>query len=255
VTGTPGMRKMEGLCRIISETPGGKKACRQHRKEKTMRLYPVSLNVHGRLCVVIGSGEVARRKIESLLAAGARVKACSPDPPGLEGIEWIGRTYARGDLEGAFLAIAATDNREVNREVSREAQERGIPVNVVDDPELSTFHVPSLVSRGDLQISVSTGGRCPSLARAMRRELENLYGPEYEEYLDALERARQQIIATFPPGKRGELMAGLIEQADIVGFIKTGKPERARELIEQIISLQKARFEKQEGASQGDTPC
>jgi precorrin-2 dehydrogenase/sirohydrochlorin ferrochelatase len=208
-----------------------------------MPLYPVALCVSGRLCVVIGGGEVAERKIEALVKAGAMVRVISPDPPPSEGIEILTRTYRKGDLEGAFLAIAATDDREVNIAVSREAGERGIPVNVVDDPALCTFFVPSVITRGELQLSISTGGKCPSLAKRIRRELEDLYGEDYGEYLQIMGEARREIIARFPSEMRSELMEEILARADILGLIRARRLDGAREVIREILAGQEARPE------------
>ena len=101
------------------------------------------------------------------------------------------RPYREGDLEGAFLAFAATNRREVNAAVAREAQERGVPVNVVDEPSEGDFALPSTLRRGQLQVAVSTGGASPTLARRIRRELEGLFRYEWAGVVEALHRARR----------------------------------------------------------------
>ena len=101
------------------------------------------------------------------------------------------RPYREGDLEGAFLAFAATDRREVNAAVAWEAQERGIPVNVADEPSEGDFVLPSTLRRGQLQVAVSTGGASPTLAQRIRLELEDIFGYEWAGVVEALHRARR----------------------------------------------------------------
>ena len=101
------------------------------------------------------------------------------------------RPYREGDLEGAFLAFAATDRREVNAAVAWEAQERGIPVNVADEPSEGDFVLPSTLRRGQLQVAVSTGGASPTLAQRIRLELEDIFGYEWASVVEALHRARR----------------------------------------------------------------
>lgn len=172
------------------------------------------IDLSGRLSVVVGGGTVAERKVETLLGFGAEILVVSPTlTPSLEELYRTGRIlverrpYREGDLERAFLAIGATDDREVNRRLSEEAKRRGIPVNIVDDPLLSTFIAPSIVKRGDLVIAISTGGASPALAKRIRQELEEHYGEEYGEALQALqqfrERAKREI---FDPERRQDFL-------------------------------------------------
>jgi siroheme synthase-like protein len=144
--------------------------------------------------VVIGGGEVADRKARKLLQARAEVVVISPEvKPELESIaaEVRRRQYREGDLEGAFLAFAATDLRDVNAAVAREAREKGIPVNVADEPAEGDFALPSTLRRGRLQIAVSTGGASPALARRIRQELEDAFGFEWAGVVEELSRARR----------------------------------------------------------------
>jgi precorrin-2 dehydrogenase / sirohydrochlorin ferrochelatase len=128
------------------------------------------------------------------LQARARVVVISPDvSPELASmaVEVRQRPYREGDLEGAFLAFAATDRREVNAAVAWEAQERGIPVNVADEPSEGDFVLPSTLRRGQLQVAVSTGGASPTLAQRIRLELEDIFGYEWAGVVEALHRARR----------------------------------------------------------------
>ena len=137
---------------------------------------------------------MASRKASKLLQAGAEVVVVSPEVlPELAGmgVEIQHRIYEYGDLEGAILAFTATDSREVNAAVAREAKERGVPVNVADSPSEGDFAVPSTLRRGDLQVAVSTGGASPTLARRIRNELEETFGPEWAGIVEEFGTARR----------------------------------------------------------------
>ena len=157
-------------------------------------LYPIFLDLSGRRCVVVGGGEVANRKARKLLQARARVVVISPEL-GAElesvAVEIHRRPYREGDLEGACLAFVATNSREVNAAVAREAKERGVPINVADKPSEGDFALPSTLRRGRLQVAVSTGGASPTLARRIRDELEEAFGPEWAGIVERLNAARR----------------------------------------------------------------
>jgi precorrin-2 dehydrogenase/sirohydrochlorin ferrochelatase len=181
--------------------------------------YPVCLILHGRKAVVVGAGKVAHRKIGSLLAVGAGVTVIAPAPCeevralALAGaIELQPRRYRRGDLRGAFLAVVATDQEAVNARVSADARKLGIPVNVVDRPELCSFTLPAVARRGNLSFTVSTGGRCPSLARILRDEVEKAFGPEYGVLLDRMGRLRAAMLSLgWETGRVNRALTGLFE--------------------------------------------
>ncbi len=140
-----------------------------------MIYYPVFFDLTRRLVVVVGGGKVALRKARALVEAGARVKVVAPRrEPEFEAlpVEYIPRPFEPSDLDGAFLAYAATDNRAVNALVAAEAKRRGIPVNVADAPAECDFIVPSRIRRGKVQIAVSTSGEDPSRAVELRKKIE-----------------------------------------------------------------------------------
>ncbi len=167
---------------------------------------PITLTgLETKLCIVVGGGAVAERKVESLLAAGARVRVIAPAATDAlttlarDGkIEWLPCVYRDGDLEGAFLVVAATDDAEVNHAVARQATTRGLLVNVVDDPAWCNFTAPAVVRRGDLTIAISTGGDAPALAGHLRAELEWQFGDEWSAYIEWLARLRGRIAARYP---------------------------------------------------------
>jgi siroheme synthase-like protein len=157
------------------------------------RYFPVYLDIARRSCVVVGGGEVALRKVQSLLDCEAAVTVVSPAfCDGLAqlaqqgAVNLVQRKYRRGDLEGAMLAIAATDERETNVEVSREAREKGVPA-------ISDFIVPSYFSRGDITLAVSTAGASPALARKIRSQLQMEFGEEYAVLVRVVNDVRMKI--------------------------------------------------------------
>ncbi|MBI2913798.1 MAG: bifunctional precorrin-2 dehydrogenase/sirohydrochlorin ferrochelatase [Chloroflexi bacterium] len=165
-----------------------------------MRYYPVFLDIAGKPVVVIGGGEVALRKVEGLLEAGARVTVVSPElHPDLASLiaggraRHIARGYRAGDLEGYTLAFVGTDDRSVNAAVAREGKERGVWVNAVDDPPNCDFIMPGVVRRGDIIVAVSTSGGSPAMARKMREELEAFLTEDYALLLELAAEVRAEL--------------------------------------------------------------
>lgn len=195
-----------------------------------MKYYPIFLELKDRPVVVVGGGEVAERKVKSLVNAGAAVTVVSPGlTPGLSrltragAIDHIRRGYETADLTGAFLVIGATDDGAVNERVAADARYRGIPVNVVDEPNLSTFIMPAVISRGDLQICVSTGGRSPALARHLRQRLEEEFGPEYERYVQVVGQFRERLRVRESDPERRRQAYGRLLASDLPERLKRGR--------------------------------
>ena len=170
------------------------------KKKDTTAYYPISLNISGRKCVVVGGGEVALRKVRALLEHDANVEVISPDLcPELaqlsasERISVHNHGYETSDLAGAFLAIAATNDVEINQQVAEEARSKVILVNVVDDAENSDFIVPSYLRRGGLTIAVSTSGQSPALARKIRTRLEKEITKQYGPLTHVIGEVRSEI--------------------------------------------------------------
>jgi uroporphyrin-III C-methyltransferase/precorrin-2 dehydrogenase/sirohydrochlorin ferrochelatase len=170
-----------------------------------MELLPIFVNVRGRLCLVVGGGEVATRKVALLREAGARVKVVSPTLTdelarlaAERRIEARKGRFEEADLEGAHLVVAATGDRATNARVSELAQGRRLPVNVVDQPELCTFVVPSIIDRSPVVIAVSTGGAAPVLARLVRARLETLIPATYGRLAALAAAFREKVKAHFP---------------------------------------------------------
>jgi siroheme synthase-like protein len=163
-----------------------------------MGYLPIFLDLGGRLCLVIGGGDFAEAKVRALLDAGAIITIVSREAT--DGIKLqaaggkvhhLAREYEYGDLRGKSLAYVATENSEIARAAAKEARELGIPLNVVDNPESSTFISPATFRRGDLQIAISTGGSSPAVASMLRHRLEQQIGPGYALVLEIMRRTRQ----------------------------------------------------------------
>ena len=166
-----------------------------------MKYFPINLDIRDKPVVIIGGGAVAARKCVALLDAGARVTVIAPDlNERLAALREQGvivhraLEYRVGDLSGAFLAFAVTDDSQVNRAVAGEARTLGILADIGDDPESGSFTMPALVRRGELLLAVSTGGASPALARRIRTELEDRYGPEYGLAVELLARLREKLL-------------------------------------------------------------
>ena len=166
-----------------------------------MKTYPIFAVIENKPCLVVGGGAVGERKVADLMAAGARVTVVSrtltPELAALADqgeIRYLPEDFTEAQVEGMALVMAATDDPKVNAKVSAAAQARAIWVNVADDPEHCTFIVPAQVRRGELTLAISTGGASPALARQLREELEQHFGPEYGPYLDLLQRVRTRLL-------------------------------------------------------------
>jgi precorrin-2 dehydrogenase/sirohydrochlorin ferrochelatase len=209
---------------------------------KNLKYFPILMDIHGRAVVLVGAGKVAQRKCLSLVKAGADVMVIAPElSSGMkklaaEGkIRHMEREYRRGDLKNATLVFAATDNQDVNKTVAEEAAQLGIPANIADSPEISTFISPSIVSRGDLVISVSTGGKSPVMAQKIRQELEAAYGPEYDPTLRLLSAVREKLLTE----KRGsqynkKLIAELVSR-NLPGLFRKKSYNEIDRLLGEIL--------------------
>lgn len=207
-----------------------------------MRYYPLYLDLKEKLCAVVGGGEVAERKVGSLLEAQACVLVISPRiTPALrdlweEGlIEWREEEFAERDIPELFLVIGATDDARLNLRVSAWARRQKALVNLVDDAAGSDFIVPSWISRGDLTIAISTGGKSPALARKIREDLEVQYGQEYAELLGLLGEVRGEVITRTPDLRAREAIFRAVVTSDILQLLRQGKKALAMEKMRSII--------------------
>lgn len=171
-----------------------------YHRECMTNFYPVFLNLTGRRCVVVGGGQIAEGKISKLLDSGAKTVVISPDAtPGIRNfskrgaVELRNRKYQAGDLDGAFLVIAATNDRVVNQEIFEESEKLGVLLNAVDDMPRCSFIAPSIVERGPVTIAISTGGASPALARKLRETLDDSQELSWTDATTVLSEARQMI--------------------------------------------------------------
>ncbi|MEW6446762.1 MAG: bifunctional precorrin-2 dehydrogenase/sirohydrochlorin ferrochelatase [Bacillota bacterium] len=204
-------------------------------------LYPAFIKLKDRRCLVVGGGRVAARKVRMLLNCGARVCVVSPEVTeelaawaAAGEVEWVKRGFQEGDTAGAFLAISATDDREVNARVARECTERNILLNVVDQPEFCNFYVPSVFRRGQLTVAISTGGKSPLLARRLRERLEGVFPPVFGEFLDYLGAVREEVITRYP-GTKEELLEEIVSP-QVLTCIEKNDFDRAKELVEGVLN-------------------
>ncbi len=170
--------------------------------------FPMLVNLAGRKCLVVGAGAVAAAKIEGLLLCGADVEVVSPRAaPAIQRLAragrlvWRRKAFSRRDVQGKFLAIAATNSSKINEAVFRACAARGVLCNSVDDPEHCDFIYPAVARRGPLQIAISTGGRSPALAARLRRELERQFGPEWGAWVEDLGLRRDELLKGKMPEK------------------------------------------------------
>jgi precorrin-2 dehydrogenase/sirohydrochlorin ferrochelatase len=205
--------------------------------------YIACLKLTGRRCLVVGGGAVGLEKVEGLLACGADVTLIAPDAVqelreyACEGsIGFEQREYGGpADLEGVFMAIAATDDTEVNIAVFRDAERRAMLVNVVDVPPLCNFILPAIVRTGPLAIAISTAGASPALAKRMKREIERQFGEPYARLAVLLNEARGWAKGTLPTYQdRREFFEGIVNgDPDPVALLRDGDERAVRELIAQ----------------------
>jgi len=207
-----------------------------------MSFYPICLDLKGRPCVVVGGGRVSERKVLGLLSCSAQVSVISPTLTAEllrrhnEGsIVWIDREYRPGDLKQAFLVIAATDDKETQKQVYEEAAAHNLLLNVADVPRLCNFILPATVRRGDLFISISTAGKSPALARKLRMELEKKFGVEYRALVDILGVIRPVILASGLAQSDNEQLFKQLLHDDMADWIRAGDWSRLENHFEKVL--------------------
>ena len=190
-----------------------------------MSLFPIFLKLTGRPCVVVGAGHLAESKIASLRAADARVTVIAPEAsaPITEQaaageLKLHRRPYRHGDLAGAFLVVAATNDPAVNRAVFAEATATGVLCNAVDDPPFCDFYFPSVVRRGDLQIAISTAGNSPALAQQLRKDLNEQLPLDLGDWLADLGNLRREVVASEPLNEERRLILHELAQRQVCSY-------------------------------------
>ena len=201
-----------------------------------MSLFPIFLKLAARPCVVVGAGNIAESKIESLLIAEASVTVIAPEAlprvrAWAEGgdLRWEQREWRPGDTEGAFLVVAATATAAVNRAVYAEASAANILCNAVDDPPFCDYYFPSVVRRGELQIAISTAGESPALAQRLRKEINAALPLDTGEWVMELGRLRREVTAVEPVGEERKLLLHELAQREVCGFAECPSRMRAKQ--------------------------
>jgi precorrin-2 dehydrogenase / sirohydrochlorin ferrochelatase len=228
----------------------GKPCVCQHRLElcdqscvadmMSTTFYIACLKLTGRRCLVVGAGSIGLEKVDGLLAASASVHVIAPEAcdeirqlAAAGDLEWTARDFRPGDLEGHFLAIAATDDTEINIAVFEEAERRAMLCNVVDVPPLCSFILPAIVRQGPIAIAISTAGASPALAKRMKGEIAELFGPAYAELAELLNDARGWAKATLPTyEERKVFFEGIVNgDPDPIALLRGGDRDGVRRLI------------------------
>jgi precorrin-2 dehydrogenase / sirohydrochlorin ferrochelatase len=207
-----------------------------------MMFYPVYLNLKNKRVVVIGGGEVAERKIESLLGTDASIIVISPQvTPRIQTLaeqNQIGlhvRAYAPGDCDGATLVLSATDDLKASEQVFRDATKAGAWVNTADQPSRCGFIMPAVVRRGDVTIAISTGGTSPGLAARLRQKIAGIIGPEYGQLARLLSQARPGIREYVQDARERKALHDRILDSDIIDLLKQNDTAGAERLLREII--------------------
>ena len=207
-----------------------------------MRYYPIYLDVKDRKCLVVGGGAVGTRKVETLLECGAKVTVVSIDASeklkklsnsGL--IRLKERAFQTDDLESVFLVVVATDDEDLNVKVHAAAERRRVLCNIADRPEACNFILPSIVSRGDLTIAISTSGKSPAFAKKLRKQLEAQFGDEYAEFLKLMGAIRKKLLSKdHEPEAHKHLLERLIE-TDLVQMLKNADTDAINTLLLEVL--------------------
>lgn len=198
--------------------------------------------------VIIGGGEVAARKVLDLLEAGALVKVVSPEFTDeiIKSVDLysgkvvlLKRKYEKNDLEGAYIVFSATNDSSVNAEVFREAEERGILINAVDDPPNCSFYVPSFVRKGDLLIALSTAGASPAMAARLRREIEKYIPENIDLILEKLKAARSllkedECFSCTESAERGSILKKIVSDDKLLEALNACSDE---EMIDFLLGV------------------
>ncbi len=207
-----------------------------------MAFYPICLDIGGRRCVVIGGGKVAERKVAGLLECGATVSVVSPELSeplrclaDRGGINWVARPYQPGDLAGAFLVIAATDDPAVQEAVHTEAEQGNLLLNVADVPKWCNFILPATTRQGELTIAVSTAGKSPALARKLREGFDREFGVEYAVLVELLGELRQVVLGRGMSHQQNKELFQQLVEADLAAWLRAGEWQRLRDHVRQLL--------------------
>lgn len=209
-----------------------------------MRYYPIFVNLEQKDCLVVGAGEVGKRKIQSLIDSGAGSVTIVDTRPAdsdmesiisLENVHFESREFLESDLDGKFLVIACTSSEDVNWHISNLCAERGILCNIVDQPEKCSFIVPATVKRGDLTVAISTAGKSPAMAKRIRRELQENFGDEYANLLTAMGRIRPLLLELGLETKENTTVFRALVNSNLLDAMKVHNLDAAKEILKESL--------------------
>lgn len=209
-----------------------------------MHTYPIFVNLADKRCLVVGAGGVGKRKIQSLVDAGAGridvIDTMAPDEAlssllDHENVNFINREFREDDLDDVFLAIVCTSNKTVNDHISKLCQRRGTLCNIADQPEAGSFIVPASVRRGDLTITVSTNGKSPAMARRVRRELQETFGDEYAHLLTVMGRVRPLMLALGLDTTENTAVFRALTESPLLEALRDKHLDSAGEILKQSL--------------------
>jgi siroheme synthase-like protein len=207
-----------------------------------MKYYPIHLDLKDRAVLVVGGGEIAEGKTEQLIAAGACVRVVSPELT--ERLrEWARQgviahrmaVFDESDLQGVILVISATGSQTVNQAVAQASARRGLLYNVVDQPSLCSFITPALVTRGQLQISISSGGGSPALAQRVKREVAALIGEEYSALLELAAEMRTEAKRRVPDFEKRRALLHAFVESEALELLRAGRRDEARRIAAKLL--------------------
>jgi precorrin-2 dehydrogenase/sirohydrochlorin ferrochelatase len=207
-----------------------------------MKFFPIFLKISGRSCLVVGGGDVGTRKVNSLLASGAYVTVVSKDISDelkelvdRGKVKYLEGAFSPDHLSGIFLCIVAIDNKSVTDKIAGICRKSGVLVNVADDPEMCDFYFPSVVSRGDLTIAISSGGTSPAMAKKLREEMEVEYGPEYESVFKVMGFLRDRLMQLGQNSTKLKNLMGKLASIPMAEIIRQGEIEKLKTEVEAVI--------------------
>jgi len=209
-----------------------------------MRYYPIFVNLEKKACLVVGAGEVGKRKIQSLIDSGAGHVTIIETRPAdsemdsiisLDNVDFECREFMDNDLDGKFLVIACTSSETVNWRISNLCAERGILCNIVDQPEKCSFIVPATVKRGDLTVAISTAGQSPAMAKRIRKELQESFGDEYAKLLTVMGRIRPLMLGLGLNTKDNTVVFRSLVNSELLTAIKDQDLDVATEILKESL--------------------
>ena len=207
-----------------------------------MKYYPVHLDINNRNALVVGGGGVGTRKVRTLLACGARVTVVSLEASRqLRDLAASGqivlkeRSYQSDDLSGMFLVIGATNDEQLNRQISNDADRLNTLCNIADRPEVCNFILPSIVHRDDLVITISTSGKSPALAKKLRKALENQFGEEYGTLLQLMGAIRKKLLRQAHEPEAHKPLFEQLLNSDLIGMIRKAEFDKIDSLLLEVL--------------------